>query len=102
MSRVGHLDVLARRVRWLDRYRRLIAIACAVLVAPFLMTDMSALLDAGWPRFHATALSIVVGFVVWCAVEVCLAWITAIWETEHYRLQGTRGLPRAELLQRKR
>jgi hypothetical protein len=88
---------LAARVRWLDRYRRIAAIAAAAVVAPLLIARVGALLGAEWPRFHATLLSLMLGVSVWWLVEVGLVYVTAVWETEHDRLVRDRGLPRAIL-----
>lgn len=88
-------ESLARRVRWLDRYRRLVAIMAAVMFAPLMIAELAASLGTDWPRVHATALSAMMGIGVWCVVEIGLAWVTAVWETEHSRLLRDRGLPRA-------
>ena len=93
---------LARRVGWLDRWRRLLAIGCALLFAPALIARLDAALGAEWPRVHATALALALGFVVWCAAEVAFAWLAAVWETELARLSRRPGLPRAELVIRSR
>ena len=89
------VDKLAARVRWLDRYRRWIALSAAAIVAPLLIAQLGDLLGAEWPRFHATLLSLMVGVIVWWTVEVGLVYLTAVWETEHDRLVRDRGLPRA-------
>ncbi len=95
MACAGRIDSLARRVRWLDRYRRMLAVLAALVAAPLLIAELSESLGAQWPRMHATALSVMVGVGVWCVTEIVLAWITAVWETEHCILSRERGLPRA-------
>lgn len=102
MSRVlGRIESLARRVRWLDRYRRLIAIVAAVIFAPLMLAEVSDSLGADWPQMHATALSVMIGVGVWCVMEIVLAWITAVWETEYSVLLRDRGLPRAIVCRRR-
>ena len=91
------VDQLAARVRWLDRYRRCMAIAAAALVAPVLIAQVAGVLGADWPRIHATVLSVMLGVIVWWVIEVGLVYVTALWETEHDRLLRDRGLPRAIL-----
>jgi polyferredoxin len=86
-------EVLARRVRWLDRYRRRIAITAAVTLALTMMFATSWVLGAEWPVFHARLLAGMVGVIAWWLVEVALAWITALWETQADRLLRDRGLP---------
>ena len=85
----------AARVRWLDRYRRLLAIAAAAVVAPYLIARVAQALGAEWPEMHATLLWAMLGAIVWWIVEVSLIYLTAVWETEHAHLLRDRGLPRA-------
>ena len=92
------VELLAARVRWLDRYRRLVALGVAMVVAPFLIAQVSEVLGGDWPRLHATVLSVMLGVIVWWIVEVGLVYLTALWETEHERLVRERGLPRAVIL----
>ena len=91
------VDALAARVRWLDRYRRWIALAAAAISAPLVIAQLGELLGAEWPQIHATLLSLMLGVIVWWIVEVGLVYLTAVWETEHDRLVRDRGLPRAIL-----
>ena len=87
--------MLAARVRWLDRYRRAVALAVAAVVAPLLLSRAGECLGAEWPEMHATLLAAMFGAAAWWLVEVCLAYVAAVWETEHDRLIRDRGLPRA-------
>jgi hypothetical protein len=96
------IHTLNRRVRWLDRYRRMLALAAAAVIAPILIARLADALGADWPQLHATVLSAMLGLLVWCTIEVGLVWVTAIWETECERLARSTRLPRAELLQRRR
>ena len=91
------VDRLAARVRWLDRYRRFMAISAAALIAPVLIAQVAGVLGADWPQIHATVLSVMLGVIVWWVIEVGLVYVTALWETEHDRLLRERGLPRAVL-----
>jgi len=86
-------DVLVRRVRWLDRYRRWVAIAGASALALTMMFATSWILGRDWPVFHARLLAIMVGVITWWLIEVGLAWVTALWETEADRMLRDRGLP---------
>jgi len=89
------VERLAARVRWLDRYRRPLALAVAAVVAPYLMARIAKVLGAEWPEMHATLLSAMLGVIVWWILEVSLIYLTALWETEHAHLIRDRGLPRA-------
>jgi len=91
------VDQLAARVRWLDRYRRMLAITAATIVAPLLIAQVAEVLGAEWPQIHATMLSVMLGVIVWWIIEVGLVYVTAVWETEHDRLVRDRGLPCAVL-----
>jgi hypothetical protein len=92
------VEQLAARVRWLDRYRRIVAITAATMIAPILIAQVAGVLGADWPQIHATILSVMLGVIVWWIVEVGLVYVTALWETEHDRLVRDRGLPRAVLV----
>jgi hypothetical protein len=96
------IQQLARRVRWLDRYRRGIAVVTAMIAVVILMEQLADVLGADWPRFHSTVLAVMLAVIGWWMIEVGLAWITAMWETECDRLIRDRGLPRAELLPERR
>jgi hypothetical protein len=98
LSRHQRIERLAGRVGWLDRHRRLLAIACAAVIAPFVISQLADALGSDWPRVHGTVLSIMVGVGVWCVVEISLVWLTAVWESECDRLIRDGGLPRAELV----
>lgn len=100
-GRLSRIQRLARRVGWLDRYRRLVAIAVALFTAPLLISELGETLGSDWPQMHVTLLAAMLGAVVWCVVEVGLAWLTALWETEHHRLMRDGGLPVARMLRRK-
>jgi len=86
---------LTARVRWLDRYRRLLALATAAVVAPYLIAQVAEVLGAEWPEMHGTLLSAMLGVIVWWILEVSLIYLTALWETEYAHLIRDRGLPRA-------
>ena len=91
------VEQLAARVLWLDRYRRMLAISSAAIVAPILIARVAEVLGADWPQIHATVLSVMLGVIVWWIIEVGLVYLTALWETEHDHLVRDRGLPRAVL-----
>ena len=94
-------ELLGRRVRWLDRYRRAIAVTCALAFGPYCLVELSHVLGSEWPEAHLWLLTICASTITWWVVEVALAWQTAVWETEFDRLRGSRGLPPARLLVRR-
>src|SRR4051812_17869048 len=94
------VDQLAARVRWLDRYRPGLAIFAALVMAPLAQARLGRELGAEWPRFYTTLLAAMLGVIVWWFAEVALVYVTALWETEQYRLACDRGLPRAILYKR--
>ncbi len=96
------VDRLAARVRWLDRYRRVVAVAAAAIVAPLLIARVAAVLGAEWPQLHGSVMSIMLGVIVWWVIEVGLIYATALWETEHDGLLRDRGVPRAIVHRRAR
>jgi hypothetical protein len=96
MSGPDRMKRLGGRVRWLDRYRRVVAICVALVAGPLLIWYLMGSLRAEWPLVSLPTL--MTGVVVWWGVEVVLASLTAIWETEFEQLVDARGLPRAELV----
>jgi hypothetical protein len=93
-------EQLGRRVRWLDRYRRSIAVTCALVFGPYCFVEMGRLLGSQWPEAHLWLLTICASMITWWVVEVALAWQTAVWETQYDRLRGERGLPAARVVRR--
>jgi hypothetical protein len=92
---------LGRRVRWLDRYRRTVAIAAALALSPFVIFEISDLLGNDWPGAHAVMLATLLSVMSWWTIEVSLAWVTAVWETEYDQRVRDRGMPRAQVIVRK-
>ena len=96
------IDVLARRVRWLDRYRRTLAILTSVVATPLLVYQFLLAVGLDWPKAHVMMLGIMLAIITWWLTEVALAWLAAVWETEHDRLSTSLGLPVARLVRRAR
>jgi hypothetical protein len=101
MSRLSRIQRLARRVGWLDRYRRILAVGIAIILSVMMISRLREALGSDWPEMHATLLGIMLGAIVWCLAEIGLAWITALWETECHRLMRQGDLPAARLVVRK-
>lgn len=101
MGRLSRIQRLARRVGWLDRYRRAIAVTIALVLSIVMISELREALGSDWPEMHATLLGIMLGAIVWCLAEIGLAWITALWETECHRLMRQGQLPAARVVVRK-
>jgi hypothetical protein len=95
------IDVLTRRVRWLDRHRRLLSIVLSVVAWFVLSRELAALFQADWPGVGPSLLGGALAAVLWWIIEIAFAWMLAMWETEHDQLARDRGLPRARLVRRK-
>lgn len=95
------MEQLARRVRWLDRYRRKLSLVIAAAFCVLLSRELAQAFDAPWPSFLIGLVSIMFSSLAWWCVEAGLAWLTALWETEHAQIARDRGLPRAEIVQRR-
>ncbi len=101
-SPADRLETLAKRVRWLDRYRRLLSISLAVLAWLAISHQLAALFGAEWPSVVPGATGALFATAAWWIIEIVFAWMIALWETEHDKLSRDRGLPRAELVRRRR
>jgi len=100
---VDRIELLARRVSWLDRNRRRISVAAALVIGVFLMVWLPTGLGVEWPTFHARLMSFVLAIFAWLAIEVSLAWLAAVWATEHDRtVRGDLSLPRASIFRRRK
>jgi hypothetical protein len=90
---------LARRIRWLDRNRRRLAIGIALLViAPVVVMSC-----VWWtpPKLYAAFLTIQMAALSWYGIETALRVVQSIWETSHRALAGTVQLPRAVIFGRR-
>jgi membrane protein YdbS with pleckstrin-like domain len=96
------IETLAKRVRWLDRYRRLLSIPLAVVAWIAISRELAALFGTDWPSVVPGACAALFAAAAWWIIEIGFAWTIALWETEHDKLSRDRGLPRAELLPRRR
>jgi hypothetical protein len=96
---MDRLGVLARRVRWLDRYRRAISAPVGIAVGALLFVDLR---DVDWPTAHLWMLAPVATATTWLVTEVALAAVAAVWDTQHSELLRERGLPEARLLRKRR
>ena len=94
------LELLARRVRWLDRYRRKLAVLAALVLSPLAIAWLARDLNGEWNR-GLTLTAGVIAPVTWWIAELAFAWRAASWETEHAQLSRERGLPKAELIVRR-
>ncbi len=68
---------LARRVRWLDRYRHGITLFITMCAVAFLFAALPQVLGAEWPLFHARLMAIVAGLVLAVGIEIGLAGMLA-------------------------
>lgn len=91
-------EKLARRVRWLDTYRRLISVVTAAVFFVLFARELADLFGPAWSGPLTTAIAILFASALWWIVEVAFAWVTAFWETEYVHLLRDRGLPVARLL----
>jgi hypothetical protein len=98
----SRLDVLARRVRWLDRHRRALSLALAVVVWILLSREIAALFSIDWPSVFMGVVTALFGAIAWWIIEMVFGWLMAMWETEHDRITHDRGLPRAALVRRRK
>ena len=102
MSQPPRVEVLARRVRWLDRHRRWLAILAAIVLVAVSRRELLEALGPDWPEVHATALGVIFGVVAWWSIEVAMLWVASWWETECARLERPGGLPPATIVLRRK
>lgn len=103
MSEVSEqLERLARRINWLDRYRRPLAILLAAIASGFVLWWFTGWLPSSWPGVHMTGIAIVIAVFAWYGIETFLGFLIALWETDYSKLTRPPSLPRAELLRRRK
>jgi hypothetical protein len=100
-SREHELQRLARRINWLARFRRPIAIALAAAASLALMYHFTGWVPKSWPGGHMVFIIVMVGTVCWYAIESVLGFVLALWETDYASLTRRPSLPHARLLRRK-
>lgn len=93
------VEKLARRINWLDRNRRRLSVAIAVLLAPLMMLALVLWLPASWPKAHAASVAVAIACTSWYGIETALGLVLAVWETDHGKLTGPAKLPRAEVIE---
>lgn len=96
------IDVLARRVRWLDRYRRALSVPFAIGIWIIVSRYIAGLFEGDWPGVIPGAAAMLFAVTAWWILEIAFAWTIALWETEHDKLSRDRGLPRAQLVRSRR
>ncbi|MBA3502557.1 MAG: hypothetical protein M4D80_39715 [Myxococcota bacterium] len=97
----AQLERLARRINWLDRFRRPLSILLAAISAPLFLWWVTGQAPSEWPGAHMAGLAIVVGVFAWYGIETFMGFVIAVWETD-YSKATRRGLPRAELVRRRK
>ena len=100
MPRGTELEVLARRIAWLERFRRPLALLIAIALSAFAIYRMNEGLPPDWPRAHMIMIGACVGLVVWYGIEFALGCVIALWETD-YHMRTKPGLPLARIVRRK-
>ena len=101
MSQSEQLDRLARRITWLDRFRRPLSILLAAIGGPLGIWWLTGWLPSNWPGAHMAMLGILIIAVAWYMIETVLGFVLALWETNYSKLTKPPGLPRAEVIRRK-
>jgi hypothetical protein len=88
-------------VRWFDAHRHELAVGVGLAFGMFGWLILPAILGPDWPAFFVRFMSAGASLFLGIGVEIGLAGVLAVWEAEHDRLVGERGLPRARLLRRR-
>ena len=99
---VDEIDRLQRRISWLDRNRRRLSLATAVVLAPIWMLVLLWWFGPQWPKPHTVSVAIAMSAICWYGIEVALGLVQAVWETDYGKLTGPATLPRAEVIERNR
>ena len=100
MSEGEQLERLARRINWLDRYRRPLAISSAAVLTPLVVWWFHGWLPPNWPVAHLVMIAIGVAAFAWYGIETLYGFLIALWETDYAKLTRPAGLPRAEIVRR--
>ena len=104
MSKSGEpeleLERLARRIAWLDRYRRPLAILLSLILTPLILWWMFGWFPSNWPGFHIGMLGIMGAAIAWYCIETFLGFLIAVWETDYSKLTRPAELPRAQIVNR--
>jgi hypothetical protein len=96
------LERLARRITWLDRFRRPLSILFAAISALLIMWWVTGQMPSEWPGAHMAAIAVAVAVFAWYGIETFMGLVIAVWETDYSKATRPPGLPRAELLRRRK
>ena len=96
------MERLARRISWLDRFRRRASILSAALVAALLLWFFTGWFPSNWPTAHVVCVAAMIGIIVWYGIESVLGFALALWETDYAQLTRPAKLPRAEVVVRRK
>ncbi len=97
MATADRLEVLERRIRWLDRYHRAISIPLALVAWLVITFKLAAVAGASRPGIGSWALGAVIAAMAWEILDIGFGWTIAFLEMRHETLADERGLPRATL-----
>jgi hypothetical protein len=93
----ARIELLARRVRWLEGKRKTIRMIVIAAVSITGLIFEQQIFGDTWPKWHARLSMIGVGFGVAFVLDLGVVGLLALWETKHSQLLRERGLPRAIL-----
>ena len=93
----ARIELLARRVRWLETKRKTIRMIVVLSVSITGLVFERLIFGDSWPKWHARLSMIGVGFGVAFVIDLAVCGLLALWETKHSQLLRDRGLPRAIL-----
>ena len=101
MATPDRLEVLGRRVRWLDRYHRAISIPLALVGWLVIAYRLAAFAGAERPGIGSWAVGLVLAAAAWEILDIAFGWTISLLEMRYEKLfdekADTRGLPRAQL-----
>lgn len=101
-SEQERVRLLAARVMWLDRYRRVISVVFGLAVFAWLAHafDREAGAHDDVLGVVGMMLAVMCAAMTWWLAEVGFAWVAALWDHEHDVLSRARGVPRARVIRR--
>jgi hypothetical protein len=98
----AQLERLARRINWLDRFRRPLSILLAGIAAPLVMWWVSGQMPSDWPGAHMGAIAFAIAAFAWYGIETFMGFVIAVWETDYSKATRPAGMPRAQARRRRR
>jgi hypothetical protein len=102
MSRADRVDILAKRLTWVDRYHTAVALGFGLIAWVALTRVIARWFDADWLSIGPLIAGAVCARAAWEIIDIGADWFITRWKSEHDELVGVRDIAPARVLRSRR